>query len=130
MTDPISDMLTRIKNAGAVSHQTVSIPFSKIKVSILRILKREGFIEAFEKKGKKIRKSLIVKLRYTRNGGHYILGIQRVSKPGRKVYKKKTEIFPVKQGYGLMILSTPQGLMTNKEARKKGVGGEVMFKIW
>jgi len=128
--DPIADMLTRIRNAQAVNHQTVSIPHSQLKMAVLRILKRENFIENFEKKGKRVKRNIIVKLRYHKDGTPAFSGLKRVSKPGRRIYKKASEIFPVKQGLGIIILSTPQGLVTNIEARKKNVGGEVICEVW
>ena len=130
MADPISDMLTRIRNAKAVGHATVSIPHSQMKLAILKILKREGLIEEYEKKGKKVRKSLVAVLRYHKDGSPYINDLKKISKPGQRIYKKSSEIFPVKQGYGLAIISTTGGLLTDKEARKKKLGGEVICEIW
>ena len=128
--DPISDMLTRIRNAKAVGHATVSVPHSQMKLAILKILKRDGLIEEYEKKGKKVRKSILVTLRYHKDSSPYINDLKKVSKPGQRIYKKNFEIFPVKQGYGLAIVSTTSGLLTDKEARKKKLGGEVICEIW
>lgn len=130
MNDPISDMLIRIKNAGMAGHTTVSIPFSKIKSNILRILKNENFINGFEKKGKKVKKNIVVKLRQTKEGDAYINDVKRISKPGRRIYKQSDKLFSVKQGYGIAILSTSKGLMTGKEAKKQKLGGEVICEIW
>ena len=130
LMDPISDMLTRIRNAKAVGHATVSVPHSQMKLAILKILKRDGLIEEYEKKGKKVRKSILVTLRYHKDGSPYINDLKKVSKPGQRIYKKSSEIFPVKQGYGLAIVSTTSGLLTDKEARKKKLGGEVICEIW
>ena len=130
LMDPISDMLTRIRNAKAVGHATVSVPHSQMKLAILKILKREGLIEEYEKKGKKVRKSILVTLRYHKDGSPYINDLKKVSKPGQRIYKKSSEIFPVKQGYGLAIVSTTSGLLTDKEARHKKLGGEVICEIW
>ena len=130
LMDPISDMLTRIRNAKAVGHATVSVPHSQMKLAILKILKRDGLIEEYEKKGKKVRKSILVTLRYHKDGSPYINDLKKVSKPGQRIYKKSSEIFPVKQGYGLAIVSTTSGLLTDKEARHKKLGGEVICEIW
>lgn len=128
--DPIGDMLTRIRNAKAAHHQTVSIPHSKIKAAILKILKRENFISDFEKKGKKTRKSIVVTLKYQKDGASVITDVKRVSKPGRRVYRGVDELYPVREGLGIAVISTPTGLLTNKEARKKNVGGEVICEVW
>lgn len=128
--DPIGDMLTRIRNAKAANHQTVSIPHSKIKAAILKILKRENFINDYEKKGKKTRKSIMVTLKYNKDGSSVITDVKRVSKPGRRVYRGADELYPVREGFGIAVLSTPNGLLTNKEARQKNVGGEVICEVW
>jgi len=129
MTDPISDMLIRIKNAQAVFHKTVNIPFSKIKFTLAKILEKENFLDKVEKKGKGIKKYIKINLKY-QNKQPVIKGLKRISKPGQRVYISKDKIRPVKQGYGISILSTSSGLMTDKEARKKGVGGEVICEVW
>lgn len=128
--DPIADMFTRIRNAKATGHETVSIPYSQIKSAILTILRRENFIENFEKKGKKVRKSIVVKLKYLKDGSSAISTITRVSKPGQRVYKPAHEIHSVREGFGIAVISTPEGLLTDKEARRKHIGGEVMCEIW
>lgn len=128
--DPIADMLTRIRNAKAAGHETVSIPYSQIKSAILTILKRKNFIEAFEKKGKKVRKSIVVKLKYQKDGSPAINSIVRVSKPGQRVYKLATKLHSVQEGFGIAVISTPEGLMTDSEARRKRVGGEVICEVW
>ena len=128
--DPIADMLTRIRNAKAVGHMTVSFPYSKIKAGILDILKKENFIDSYERKGKSVRKSIVVKLKYQKDGSSTIDDIKRVSRPGKRIYKKATELYPVRQGFGIMIVSTPEGLLTGKEARKKKLCGEVICTIW
>lgn len=129
MVDPIADMLTRIRNAQAVSHQTVTVPFSKLKFNLAKILEKEGLVKEAATKGRKTRKVIEIKLKYEK-GIPTISGLKRISKPGRRIYLKKKELRPVKQGYGLAIISTPSGLMTNKEARKRGLGGEVLCEIW
>lgn len=130
LTDPIGDMLTRIRNAKAVKLPTVSMPHSTLKMAILKIMKQERFVEDFEKKGKKVRKHIAVQLKYAKNGISAITGLKRVSKPGRRMYKKAVELHLVKQGTGIAIVSTPKGLMTDKEARRAKVGGEVLCEIW
>lgn len=129
MIDPISDMLIRIKNAQAVSHQTVNIPFSKIKFALARLLEKEGFLNKVEKKGKGAKKYIKIKLKY-QDKQPAIQGLKRISKPGQRVYLEKDRIRPVKQGYGIAVISTSSGLMTDKEARKKGLGGEALCEVW
>lgn len=129
MTDPISDMLTRIRNAQAVSHETVSIPFSKLKLNLAEILKKSGVVGEVSVQGKKIDKIIKIKLKYE-NGKSIISNLKRISKQGQRIYIKKSDLRPIRQGYGLAIISTSQGLMTNTEARKKGLGGEVLCEIW
>ncbi len=130
MTDPIADMLTRIRNAKAVGKTTVYLPYSKIKMAIANTLKKEGFIDSCDKKGKKVKKSIEIKLRYTKEGKSYITDLKRISKPGQRIYKGYSDLHPVKQGLGISVLSTPMGIMSNKEARQKKVGGEVLCEVW
>ena len=130
MTDPIADMLTRIRNAKAVGKTSVYVPYSKIKMAIANTLEKEGLIESCEKKGKKVRKSIDVRLKYHEDGASYISDMKRISKPSQRIYKGYEELFPVKQGFGIAILSTPEGVMTEKEARRKKVGGEVLCEVW
>jgi len=127
--DPISNMLTSIRNAQAAKKDTVSVPFSDLKYEIARILARQGLIKNVEKKGRKINKLIDIGLKYD-NGAPKISGLRKVSKPGQRIYKKFKEIKPVKGGYGIAIISTPKGLMTNKEARKQKLGGEVICEVW
>lgn len=129
MTDPIADMIIRIKNAGDSRKETVSIPYSNLKFEICSVLSKHGMVGAVAKKGKKVTKSLEVTLKYE-NDMPYIQGVKRVSKPSKRVYRKASEIKPVKSGYGNLILSTPRGLLTDIEARKAKVGGEALFQIW
>jgi len=130
MTDPIADMLTRIRNAKMVGKTSVYVPYSKIKMAIANTLEKEGLVESCEKKGKKIRKSIEIKLKYDQDGTSRITDMKRVSKPSQRIYKGYNELFSVKQGFGLAILSTPEGVMTEKEAKKKKVGGEVLCEVW
>ena len=135
VTDPISDMLTRIRNALLAGHTSVAMPSSKIKASIAQILKEEGFVGGYEvvEGDKPERKILRVRLKYVgerRNRRSVITGMERISRPGRRVYTGKREIPWVLSGLGIAILSTPKGVMTGQNARKIGVGGEVLCKVW
>lgn len=129
MIDPIADMLTRIKNAQAVKQLEVRIPFSRIKFDLLQILGKKGFIGKAEKKGKEPHKYIKVGLKYDGNTPA-IGGAKRISKPSQRIYAGYKDIKPVKQGYGLMIISTSKGLMTDKEAKKQKFGGEILCEIW
>jgi len=129
MTDPITDMFNRIKNAQAVSHKTVIIPFSKLKFEIAKIFEKQGFIVGAEKKGKKINKIIEIILKYEDNVPVFE-GIKRISKSGQRIYLPAEKIRKVKGGYGVAIISTSKGLMADKEARKNNLGGEVICEIW
>lgn len=129
-TDPISDMLIQIKNATMVKKPAVSVPFSNIKMEIAKVLQREGYIKSTVKKGKKVKKVLACDLVYSEKGESKITDVLRVSKLSRRVYIGVKELRPVRQGSGLMVISTPKGIMTDKEAKAANVGGEVLFKIW
>jgi len=127
--DPVSNMLTSIRNALAVKHSAVSIPFSNLKYEIAKILEKNGFVAKVEKKGKKIKKLLEITLKYDKEAPA-ISGLKRISKLSQRVYKGAKEMKPVKGGYGIAIISTSKGLMTDKETRKKKLGGEVIAEIW
>lgn len=129
MTDPIADMLNRIKNAQKVGHETAEMPSSKIKLEIAKILEKEGFLEKVDKKRVKDRHILVLKLKY-QQGVPAIADLRRLSKPGRRLYVGASDIKSVKQGYGIALISTSRGLMTDKEAKKKKLGGEVLCEIW
>ncbi len=129
MTDPIADMLIRIKNAQAKNHPRVFVPFSKIKLNLAKILKQEGFIDEVTKQKRGKRVNIEIALKYI-NGVPAIQNLRRISKPSRRYYVKKEKIPWVLQGYGIAIISTSQGLLTNKEARKKKLGGEVICEVW
>ncbi len=129
MVDPITDMLNRIRNAQAVLHPTVSLPFSNLKYEVAKILAKQGFIEKIEKRGRKTRKLLLLTLKYD-DKAPVITGLKRISKPGRRLYLSTKQIKAVREGYGIAIISTPKGLMTDKEARKKKLGGEILCEIW
>ena len=128
MTDPIADMLTRIRNANQAKHETVEIPASKIKVDILNVVKEEGYIKDFEVNQET--KMIKVTLKYTGKKERVIKGITRISKPGLRAYAKAGEMPKVLNGLGIAIVSTSEGVMTDKDARKKAIGGEVMAYIW
>ena len=128
--DPIADMFTKIRNAQAVKKETVSIPYSKIKMEIAKILLKEKYINEINRRGKKNKKSIELSLSYGKKGEGVIKHISRISKPSRRVYMPVKKIRPVRQGYGIMIFSSAKGLLTDKEAKKEMVGGEVICKIW
>ncbi|MDQ6785637.1 MAG: 30S ribosomal protein S8 [Acidobacteriota bacterium] len=130
MTDPIADMLTRIRNAVAANHSRVDIPGSKLKMEVARILKEEGYINNFVTKGEGVKYVIRIFLRYDAKGTSSITHLSRVSRPGRRVYVGATEIPRVLGGYGVSIVSTSQGLMSGKRARKENMGGEVLAQIY
>jgi small subunit ribosomal protein S8 len=130
VTDPIADLLTRIRNASNARHQYVEIPSSKIKVEIARILKEEGYIENYQVVSSKPVNVLRIKLRYLEGKEPAIKGIRRISKPGLRIYAKKDELPRVLRGLGIAIISTSKGLMTDREARTQGYGGEVICYVW
>lgn len=130
MTDPIADMLTRIRNANSVYHDKVEIPGSKIKEAIALILKAEGFIKDFETIADSKQNVIRVSLKYGSNREKVISGMKRISKPGLRVYAKKDQLPRVLGGLGVAIISTSQGMMTDKTARKAGLGGEVVAYVW
>jgi small subunit ribosomal protein S8 len=133
MSDPIADMLTRIRNALVVGHPSVRVPSSKIKVAIAKILKAEGFIVDYHVTHEHPQPQLVIKLKYVgeRKERHPVItGLKRVSKPGRRVYTRTSEIPWVRSGMGIAVLSTPKGVLTGQQARRLGVGGEVLCYIW
>ncbi|MEO0275257.1 MAG: 30S ribosomal protein S8 [candidate division WOR-3 bacterium] len=129
MTDPIADMLTRIKNSIMAKHKEVKIPHSKIKEKIAEILKKEGFIEDYEIIGEIPKKEILIKFKIYK-GKNAITDLKRISKPGRRIYVSKNEIPWVMNGLGIAIISTSKGLLTDREARKNKIGGEVICYIW
>ena len=130
MTDPIADMLTRLRNANSAYHEDVSMPYSKLKSNIAEILKAEGYIADYRVEDAEVGKSLQLDLKFGPNRERSIAGIKRVSKPGLRVYAKSTALPKVLGGLGIAILSTSSGLLTDKQAAKKGVGGEVLAYVW
>ena len=130
MTDPIADMLTRVRNANAAYHDSVSMPHSKIKTHIAEILQQEGYISSYEVEDAEVGKKLTITLKFGPNRERSIAGLRRISKPGLRVYAKSTNLPKVLGGLGVAILSTSSGLLTDRQASKKGVGGEVLAYVW
>lgn len=130
MTDPIADMLTRLRNANSAHHESVSMPYSKMKFAIANILEREGYIAGSEVADAKVGKTLTLNLKYGTKREQTITGLRRISKPGLRVYAKSTNLPKVLGGLGVAILSTSSGLMTDRDANDKGVGGEVLAYVW
>lgn len=130
MTDPIADMLSRIRNGIVAGHDSVNVPASKLKVEIARILQQEGFIADYETVQDAYQGLLKIKLKYTEDGEPIIHGIERISRPGRRVYRGKTEIPQVLDGLGVSIVSTSRGVLSGTEASRTGVGGEVLCQVW
>ena len=130
MTDTIADMLTRIRNALVAKHETVDVPASTTKLEIARILLEEGYIKGYEVTEDGIKKDIHITLKYGPNKQRVIVGIKRISRPGLRVYARKDELPKVLGGLGIAIVSTSRGIMTDREARKEGVGGEVLAYVW
>ena len=130
MTDPIADMLSRVRNANSAHHDTLSMPHSKMKEGLAQILLNEGYIAGFKTEDAEVGKTLTIDLKYGPNRERSIAGVRRVSKPGLRVYAKSTELPRVLGGLGIAILSTSSGLLTDRQAAKKGVGGEVIAYVY
>ena len=131
MTDPIADMLTRIRNGLGAGHETVSVPASKVKLEIARVLKEEGYITNYSVEGETAKeKAIIITLKYAANNQKVISGIKRISKPGLRVYAKGDAVPRVLNGLGIAIISTSKGMMCDRDARKNNVGGEVVAYVW
>lgn len=130
MTDPVADMLTRIRNANTALHPNVVMPSSKLKEEIAKILQSEGYIESFDVSADGVRRSLDLKLRYGRDRKRVINGLRRVSKPGRRIYSAATELPRVNGGLGVVVVSTSQGLLPDREARRRRLGGELLCEVW
>ncbi len=129
-TDPIADMLTRIRNANTAKHKNVDIPASKMKLAIAKILFEEGYIKSFEELAGENQSTIRVTLKYDEKGKRVIDGIKRISKPGLRIYSSKEDLPRVLNGLGIAIVSTSKGIMTDKEARQNGLGGEVIAYVW
>ncbi len=130
VTDTIADMLTRIRNANSMSYEEVSVPSSKLKVEIARILKEEGFIKDYKVVSEGVEKNILLTLKYGKKKEKVITGLKRISKPGLRVYVRSDEVPKVLNGLGIAIISTSKGIMTDKEARKLNIGGEVLAYVW
>jgi small subunit ribosomal protein S8 len=130
VSDPIADLLTRIRNAQKAQHASVVIPHSKIKLELVKILKFEGFVEGYVEKADRVRGTIKVFLKYDESQAGIIRGIKRISKPGRRFYVGKADIPRVRNGLGVAILTTPRGVLTDRQARDAGVGGEVLCHVW
>ncbi len=130
MTDPVADLLTRLRNANSAHHDSVALPSSKLKTHIAEILQQEGYIAGWEVSDARVGQTLTLTLKYGPNRERSIAGIKRVSKPGLRVYAKSTELPKVLGGLGVAIISTSQGLLTDRQANNKGVGGEVLAYVW
>jgi small subunit ribosomal protein S8 len=130
LTDPIADMLTRIRNANLALHDAVEMPGSTMKAEVARVLRDEGYITDYELRDAEVGTELVVRLKYDRDRRRVISGLERVSKPGRRVYVDRTEIPKVLGGMGISVISTSQGIITGHEARRRGVGGEVICSVW
>lgn len=129
MHDPIADMIIRMKNASDLRKESVVFPYSKLKLAILDVLLKEGFVKSYGKKGKKIAKFIEAVLIYE-DGRPKINGVDRISKTSKRIYLKSKDIYPVRNGYGLLVLSTPDGIVSGKFAKENNLGGEALFKIW
>jgi len=130
VNDPIADFLTRIRNAGMAKHETVEMPHSKMKAEMARILREQGYIEGYSEKGAGAQKKLVIELKYGPEGERGITGLRRMSRPGRRVYRKQASIPRVLDGLGVAILSTSRGILTDHEARRAGIGGEVLCFVY
>ena len=130
LTDPVADMLTRVRNANQALHDQVAMPTSKLKVEIAKLLEDEGYIVGWDEEGEGKDRQLIVRLKYDRSRRQVISGLRRISKPGRRVYVDRTDIPKVLGGMGVAVISTSQGLLSGQEARRRGIGGEILCEVW
>lgn len=130
VTDPLGDFLIRLKNAGYAGKAQVSVPYSALKHAVAEKLRARGFLKSVEKRGKKVRKSLEIELITNASGSPRIRQVERISRPGRRMYAGVRDIRPYRSGVGAIVLSTPKGILTGEEARKERVGGELLFRIW
>jgi small subunit ribosomal protein S8 len=128
--DSVSDLIISLKNASKRGKEALTTPYTKMNLSILEVLKKEGFIEDVEKHGKDLKKHINITLKYNENGKPKINEVKRISKQSKRIYKGVNEIHPVRNGYGLLVLSTPEGIISGKQVKKLKIGGEVLFEIW
>jgi small subunit ribosomal protein S8 len=130
MTDPIADLITRIRNANTAYKDEVGLPASRLKEEIARLLAREGYLRGYRIEGDEPKKRIVVEMKYGPERERTITGLKRVSRPGRRVYADRRRLPRVMGGLGVSVLSTPQGLMTDRQAARRGIGGEVLFQVW
>ncbi len=130
MTDPIGDFIIRIKNAGMVRKETVSLPSSKMKLAIAELLSKKGFLGEVSSKAKDGKNTMTVSLLYREDGTPKIRDVQRISKPGRRIYEKSKDIKRFKRGFGISVFSTPKGILADSDAKEQNLGGEILFKLW
>lgn len=130
MTDPVADMLTRIRNANLAMHDQASMPASKLKIELAKLLEDEGYIAGWTDEGEGPTRTLTINLKYDKNRRHVISGLRRVSKPGRRIYVDRDSVPKVLGGMGVAVISTSQGLLSGQEARRRGIGGEVLCEVW
>ncbi len=130
MTDPVADLLTRIRNGQLARHEKVTLPWSRMKEAVARALAGEGYVREIVVGGEATKRTLTVLLAYTQSGDPVISGVRRVSKPGLRVYSNVRNIPSVRNGYGISVLSTPAGLLADREARRRNIGGEVVCEVW
>ena len=128
--DKISNLIINIKNAGCARKEYASVPYSQYKMAVAKLLKKEGFLVSVESKGKKVKKTIQMEVAYNKDGSPRLNEVVRISKPSKRVYLGAKDIRPIKGGFGVLVLSTPKGIVTDKTARKENIGGEVLFKIW
>lgn len=130
VNDPLSNLIISLKNASLQSKEAVRVPYTKMSLSVLEVLKKEGYVKEVSKHGKDIKKHIDVELQYAEDGSPKIVNVKRVSKFSTRVYKGFKDIKPVKNGYGIQVISTPAGIMSGRNAVKQNVGGEVLFEMW
>ncbi len=130
MNDKISELIINLKNAGTANKATLEVSFSKLKLAVVNLLAKEGYIAGIKQKGEGVKKTLVLEVVYKNDGTPKITDVKRVSKLSRRTYFGYKDLLPVKYGHGIMVLSTPKGILTDKQARKEKIGGEALFKIW
>ncbi|MBU1557829.1 30S ribosomal protein S8 [Patescibacteria group bacterium] len=128
--DKISNLIINIKNAGSAQKEYASVPYSNFKMEVAKVLKKEGYLESVSKKGKKVKKTIEMGILYDENGVSKVKEVKRISKPSKRIYYGAKDIKAVRGGLGTLVLSTPKGILTDKQAKKENVGGEALFKIW
>lgn len=130
LSDPISDLLTRMRNCIMIKNHVVRVPFSRLKTQVLEVLKREGFIKNFEVVVEDNKKDILVYLKYAANGSSVISSLERISKPGCRIYNKADDVKPILNGLGISVVTTSKGVLSDRECRQQNVGGEVICEIW